>query len=102
MQVYELAKIRGVSAKELAKELGLKGHLSLVPDELVPIATENPPIVASEPVKEEESVIILPEKTKPLQKPVIDNVSREFKIGSILGGGHKSMYWSERFDLGVK
>lgn len=88
MKVYELAALRGVNAKDLAKELNLKSHLSVVSDELM----------AKFPATVEK------EKPSFIEKPVIGRpkITDEEKLKSIKGLGVKSRFWKERETLGLK
>ena len=89
MKVFELAAIRGENAKELAKSLGLKSHLSNVPDELIKDIPAT--VVVSKPsFKEPEPSVIGRPK-----------ISDEAKRQSIKGLGTKSKYWKERKELGM-
>lgn len=90
MKVFELAAIRGVNAKDLAKELGLKSHLSIVPEELHKDIPET-------------VVVSVPSFTEPVvQSIVVSEISKEDKIKSIRGLGVKSKFWNERESLGLK
>jgi hypothetical protein len=92
MKVYELAKIRGVDAKQLAVELGLKSYLSNVPaglcEEVLPAG-----VVISEPAPEvvntAEAVVSIPK------------LSRDEMWASIAGLGTKSPYWERRAEVGL-
>ena len=89
MKVFELAALKGVNAKDLAKELGLKSHLSNVPDDLIK-DTPATVVVPKPSFKEEpKSVIGRP--------PISDEVKRQ----SIRGLGTKSRFWSDRKELGM-
>ena len=92
MKVYELAKMRGVDAKQLAAELGLKSYLSNVPEglceEVLPagVVISKP---APEVVKTEEKVVNTPE------------LGRDELWASIAGLGTKSPYWERRAEVGL-
>lgn len=79
MKVYELAKERGVNAKQLAKQLGLKSHLSIIPD----------CILKEETISEEDVVPVVEIKSK-------QEVTEQEMIGSIKGLGVDSLYWDRR------
>jgi dsRNA-specific ribonuclease len=94
MKVFELAALRGVNAKELAKELGLKSHLSVVPESErsdIPATV----VVSTPSLKAESSEQVL-------AAVVNSGVSEEVKRQSIRGLGTKSKFWSERVALGIK
>ena len=88
MKVFELALQRGVNAKELAKELGLRSHLSVIPEETV---DELPAEVI------EEVAVKVAEKPK----GYVPVATREEMIGSIKGLGSKSIYWHKRSEVGM-
>jgi hypothetical protein len=87
VKVFELALQRGVNAKELAKELGLKSHLSIIPEKVV--SELSPEVIEEVAVKVEE---------KP--KGYVPRATPEEMIGSIRGLGTKSIYWHLRKELG--
>ena len=89
MKVYELAKVKGVNAKELAKELGLKSHLSEIPDGIV---AEEPKTEVVVPVKVEAPVV------EEVPSGVDDKAIRQ----SIIGLGTKSAYWYLRAKYGIR
>ena len=89
MKVFELAALKGVNAKDLAQELGLKSHLSNVPDELIKDTPEEVAVSKPSFVEKPKSVIGRP--------PISDKK----KIQSIKGLGTKSRFWNERKELGM-
>lgn len=76
MKVHELSKKLGVSNKELLEELGLKSHLSVVPEDVLAKYEAAEPVVEAEPTEE---------------IPDVDLIRR-----SINGLGNKSPYWKYR------
>ena len=90
MKVFELAALKGVNAKDLAKELGLKSHLSNVPDELIKDIPAT--VVVSKPSFAEKAPSVIG------RPPISDKE----KIQSIRGLGTKSRFWKERESLGIK
>ncbi len=102
MKVHELAALRWMNAKDLAKELGLKSHLSIIPDEMlakldIPKRAEKAVMTEATPDLTDVKAIVTEQKEDDaplvIQKKVAD-VPREVMRIHVRSYGKNSPYWN--------